>query len=1042
MKQPGLLLSVLLVAAEAVYPQAQVSSGDLTGHISDPKGAAVSAAKVTASDSERAITRSAIAGDNGEYRIPLLPPGTYSVRIEAKGFTTKVMQGVTIQVGQTLRLSAQLEVGAVTTEVTVQAEPPVIETERSQQANTIEKQRIQNLPINRRNYLDFALLAPGVVETTDLVDSTDYRVVQTPQSGLSFGGSNGRGNNFTIDGVENYLNSGGVRSSISQEAVQEFQINRNSYSAEFGNSFGGTVNIVTRAGTNGVHGDLFGYLRQRSLQARNYFDPVKSAFTRGQYGATLSAPLQRDKTFVFVAFERLDRHETSFVPILQDRTAFGTLTPSQQQLANFFDHAPVPALQALGPLMRQYLITNNFPATVALFNNNSGEFPFSEGANQFSARLDHSFSARDNFFFRGNFNNGTSQNSQLGALIGFNRGRSIGTWDGTAAVGNTWIKDNHWVSETRLMFGYNKLAVTPTDPFGPDITIAGYGSFGREIFLPSTTFERHFQGQQYMDYASGHHTVKFGIDVNPVRDVVRSETFFGGRFAFGAQIPLGLLLPQLTGDPNATNTLISALTAFGQQALIPNLNQPLTALQAYNLGLPTLYQQGFGNPNWTAWFKRVGLFVQDSWKVSPQFLLNVGLRYDVEGEPTPLHTDFHNFGPRIGFAWTPLAGGKTVVRGGYGIYYAQINAQIANLPDTLNGVQIAQAAITALGIPGLLNPRTHQPLTSFDVYQTLLAQGVIGHRTITQQDLVQFGLQPGPNAPGRVLFGITSDYVNPYAQQASFEIERAIGSVAISAGYQFTGGRRLPRILDRNLYYTGHLPTGQPTFGFYNPAILQNNVEESTANSAYHALILQATKRFSNHFTLNAHYTYSKAIDEVTDFNSDFEPQDQLNANADRGLSSFDQRHRFVFSGVLESPASNKWLRDFTLAPIIQASSGRPFNVQTGYDNFGDNHPTVHRPWGAGRNIGHGPDFFVADLRLARRFVLGTERSRNLEITAEGFNLLNRTNFKSVNSIVGTLGLADLPHPLVGNRGAPTDPLAFTAAFDPRQFQFGVKFNF
>jgi len=238
--------------------------------------------------------------------------------------------------------------------------------------------------------------------------------------------------------------------------------------------------------------------------------------------------------------------------------------------------------------MRRYLIANNFPATLALFHSNSGNFPFSEDGNQFSARLDHSFSARDNLFFRANFNNGTSQNSELGALIGFNRGRSIGTWDGAVVLGNTFIKDNHWVSETRLMFGYDKLAVTPTDKFGPDITIAGYGSFGREIFLPSTTIERHFQLQQYMDYAHGRHTVKFGVDVNPVRDVARSETFFGGRFQFGAQIPLGLLLPQLTGDPNAAATLVSALTAFGQQALIPALSQPLTSLQAYNLGLPTL----------------------------------------------------------------------------------------------------------------------------------------------------------------------------------------------------------------------------------------------------------------------------------------------------------------------------------------------------------------------------------------------------------------------------------------------------------------------
>jgi hypothetical protein len=419
----------------------------------------------------------------------------------------------------------------------------------------------------------------------------------------------------------------------------------------------------------------------------------------------------------------------------------------------------------------------------------------------------------------------------------------------------------------------------------------------------------------------------------------------------------------------------------------------------------------------------------------------VGVRYDLEGEPSPLATDRNNLAPRVGFSWTPSADSKTVVRGGFGIYYSQINGQIPNLAATLNGTQIAQAAITPLGIPGLNNPRTGQPLTSFDVYQTLLAEGVIGKRPITQQDLTQFGLQPGPNAPGRVIFGIAKDYVNPYAEQASFEIERAVGNLAVSAAYQFTRGARLPRILDRNLHYTGATAGGQPTYGFFDPSILQDNVEESTAKSFYHAVTFQVTRQFSSHFSLNAHYTFSKAIDEVTDFNSDFEPQDQLNARADRGLSSFDQRHRFVFSGLIASPAKNVVLRDFTLSPILDANSGRPFNLLTGFDNFGDRHATNHRPFGAGRNIGHGPGYFSADMRLARRFPFADGR-HDVEFTAEGFNLLNRTNFKSVNSVVGSLALAQLPNPIVGSVGSPTAPLSFTAAFPARQFQLGLKINF
>ncbi len=1042
LSKPCLLAAAIVLAGTTAFAQAQASAGDVTGTVTDANGAVIRGARVTVLSPDRGLTRTATSGDSGEFRLPLLPPGTYSLRAEAPGFTTRVVEGMVVEVGQTLSLHVQLEVGAVTTEVTVLAEAPVVETERTQQATTLNQQRIQNLPINRRNYLDFALLAPGVVETSSLVDSNDYRVIQAPQSGLSFGGSNGRGNNFTVDGVENYMNSGGLRASVSQEAVQEFQINRNSFAAEFGNAFGGTVNIITKGGTNGLHGNVFGFLRHRDLQARNFFDPAKSAFTRGQYGATGSGPLQRDRTFLFLGYERLDRHETSFVPILQDRSAFASLTPSQQQLADFFDHAPIPQLQAFGPLMRRYLITNNFPSTLRLFNENSGTFPFSESVNQVAARLDHHFSPRDTLFFRGNFANSANENAQLGALIGFNRGRSIHNWDGTVMAANTAILNDRWVSETRIMFGYDRLGVIPNDPYGPDITISGFGSFGREIFLPSTTFERHYQLQQNLNVVSGSHSVKFGVDINPVRDVVRSETFFGGRFNFGSQIPLGLLLPQLTGDPNAAATLAATLTALGQSALIANLSQPISALQSYNLGLPDLYQQGFGDPNWTAWFKRAGFFVQDSWKVTPRFVLNVGLRYDLEGEPPPLHTDKNNLAPRLGFAWTPFAGGKTVIRGGAGLYYSQINAQIVNLPATLDGVQIAQVAITALGIPGLNNPRTGQPLKSFDIYQTLAAQGVIGSRTIARSDLTQFGLEPGPNAFGRVLFGITDDYVNPYAQQASLEIEHGIGSVALSASYEYTRGIRLPRILDRNLFYTGRLPSGQPTFGFYNPAILQNNVEESTASSFYHALVLQVSKRFSRNVSFTTHYTFSKAIDEVTDFNSDFEPQDQLNARDERALSSFDQRQRFVFSGVFESPSKNVIFRDFTLSPIVQASSPRPFNILTGTDIYGDRHPTVHRPFGAGRNIGRGPNFFTVDMRLTRRFPFGAEARHNVEFTAEGFNLLNRTNFRSVNNVVGAVPLSSLPNPIEGHRGSPTDPLAFTAAHDARQFQFGLKINF
>ncbi len=1021
-----------LVSALA-FGQAQINSGDIQGTVADESGGVIAGAKVTASDPDRGIARAAVTGSDGRYAVPLLPPGMYRLRVEAAGFTTKAIEKVEVRVGETVNLRVELAVGAIASEVSVVAETPVVETERTQQSNTIESVRIGNLPINRRRYLDFALLTPGVVETNDLVDGTDYRVVQTPQSGLSFGGSNGRGNAFSIDGIENYFNSGGVRPSISQEAVQEFQINRSTFSAEFGGAFGGVINVVSKSGTNNYHGNLFGFLRQRSLQARNTFDPVKSAFTRVQSGATLGGPVKRDRTFFFAALERLDRHETAFVPILQDRSAFNRLTPSQESLAAFLTASGSPQLAAIGAGLRQALVPSNNPRTVALFDRNSGNFPFSESATQISARLDHRASARHDLFFRGNLTESPSENAQLGALIAFNRGRSIDVLDGTLMASDTFILNPRWVAQTRLAFSYNRLDVIPTDPNGPSLDITGFGFFGREIFLPSTTFERHWQLQHVWNSHGSGHDFKFGTDINPARDTVRSETFFSGRFSFGNRVPLGAVLNGMLRDPNGAANLAKTVAGAGRPDLAAAISAPITALQSFSLGLPEFYQQGFGDPNWLGWTNRYNFFLQDTWRVLPSLSLNLGVRYELETNPEIVGTDPNNIAPRFGFAWT--AARNTVVRGGYGLYYSHIDTQVPNVADTLSGKQIAQVFVPLTGIPGLNNPRTGAPLTAGDIYQGLAGQGILGTRPITRDDIAPFGLRPSVNAPLSVVFGIVDDFVNPYAQQASLEVEHGVGNWAFSAAYNFNRAAHLVRILDRNLYYAGRRPDGVPLFGFYNPLLSQRNIFESTANSFYHAFTAQISRRMAGRLALNAHYTFSKAMDEVTDFNTDFEPNDQLNARAERALSSFHQKHRAVANAVVEAPLG------FLFSPIVIASSGRPFNILTGFDNLGDRHSTTHRPVHAGRNIGKGPDYVTLDARVSKRIALGGEH-RNLEFVAEGFNLLNRTNFRTANNTVGDVRLQDLPSPLVGRRGSPTEPLSFTSAFDPRQFQLGVKLNF
>lgn len=918
---------------------------------------------------------------------------------------------------------------------------PVVDVERVQQADTISLRQVRELPINRRDYLNLATLTPGVAEINNYVGITDAPLVQAPNSGLSFGGNNGRGNVFWLDGSENYVNTGGVRPSISQEAVAEFHVDRSSYSAEFGGGIGGIVNIVSQSGSNQIHGDMFGFLRHRSIQARNYFDPGKAAFTRTQMGATLGAPIQKDRTFVFLGFERLQREETAFVPILSDRSIFSTLLPSQQQLVDVFNVLPIAQFKQLAMVTEQALKTDNFPSTLALFNANSGLFPLSERNALGSVRVDHAFSDNHRLFARFNAANGDSQNSGEG-LIGYNRGLVLSTSDRTLMFNDTRVISERLVSESRLLFNRTLYSVANRDRIGPSLEINGYGYFGKDSVLPSDLREWHGQFQQNLFYTKGRHSLRFGIDINPVHDSALVQTNLGGRFSFGQYLPLGTLYNVFNNDPNTQNLIITALKLFGHPEAIPNLDAPITALQAFNLGIPSVYIQAFGDPTWRGWFFRYNGFINDVFHVNPHLTVNIGLRYEHEENPPELNTNPNNFAPRVGLAWSPFNDRKTVIRTGYGLFYQRSLAQNAVAVETQSGTKYNQIVVPLTGLPGSKNPATGQPYTSADIYQTLLAQGVIGTRQIAASDLRQFGIVPGPNFPYQVVFVRPVNWKTTYAQQASFEIERAIKGFSVSAAYNFTRSAHLPRIRDLNVKYGPPGPHGEPTFLPVDPLTSELIALESAANSFYNALIVQVVRRFGSRFTLNAHYTFSKSIDEVSDLN--FLPNDSLNARKERALSAFDQRHRVVGSAIWDLPgtgrrgdgAVNALFGGFVLSPIVVASSGRPFNVVTGVDY------NSRRPEGAGRNIGRGPNFFTADIRLSRRFPLGHRDQLALELIGEGFNLLNRTNFLRLNNTVGNLTVDELPHPLVGKRGNPTEPLSFLSAYDPRQFQFAIKVHF
>jgi hypothetical protein len=1209
-----LILTVVcgLLGSAVVFGQAQSNAADLQGVVRDPQGAVVVGASVTARNPGTNFSRTVQTNDEGYYLIVSLPPGDYEVSVEAPTYKKSIIPSYTLTVGARADLDVALEVGQISEVVNVTAgDQPVIETSRTTVSGTIEQQRIENLPINQRDYLGFATTMSTVNR------GNDRPIGPAPSSGLNIGGQRGRSTLVQVDGADNTDNSvNASRSTVSQEAVQEFQVATNSYAPEFGRATGGIINVVTKAGTNNFRGNLFGFLRHRSFQARNAFAPIADPpFTRAQYGATLGGPIKKNRTFFFTAFEQRRRQESGFftsdvasglngsitigAPFLPFTNVYNSITPAQAAFigaelasgvparisnaityATFASAAGQTALNGRSTLIspggaitagtqiggRFFLsgapvpLTTDASGRLIAFRPLSGLqkiFPISEATTFFSVRGDHKINTNNQLSIRFGYNpsdldgiQDESQNQTLGQND-FSRTGIQKLRDTTFVTSLSSVLSNTMVNEAAFQFGRRKASFDSQVP-GVALQITGTAFMGSNPFSPVDRTENRYQFRDNLNWLSGNHSFKFGGDINFIDVKARFDLNFPALFNFSGV---------------AASTLSAAFIP-GLSAAAPDL----TPVQSYGLGVPSAFIEGFGNPNSGIKNKPIAFFAQDSWKVRPNLTLNYGVRYDVEltdtiapvaftdpltgialsaqdfqnaqdsvGVQQGFPRDTNNWAPRVGFAWDIKGKGKTVVRGAYGLFYDHPLLAVAFNSDIADGSQ--QQQFTTV-LPG--SPAPTASLNLLQIFQGTVVPGVtpgVAASAVYQNGRLRFDSSKfvgfGPVLPFTLF--VAKDFEYAYANQANFAVEHQLSKdVSISASYVFVGAHHLPHPQDINSTNQANLienfrrfanraptstteaylfsvpTTSSATYtviipglvarsnfpgggvfvntlaaNFFRPSapnyffLASNGVSKalfdgaivgsvrtpglvsplgevdaqlSDGNSNYNALNLEVKKRFSRNMQFLASYTWSHSIDDSSDLQTLLKPQNNRNFLAERSDSLFDQRHRFVFSGVMTSPGGwrsadsfgKRFFSNFTVAPILEVSSGRPFNIISAVDRNGDQQGSNERPSVAsdgtlvlpaffadgslGRNSGTTHGYASLDLGVTRRINLG-ERY-HLDIIAQGFNLFNRFNEAAASPFYTDVNAFQQR---AGNGRYFSRP---TAAYDPRQFQFGLKLNF
>ncbi len=927
-------------------------TGTITGTVTDPSGAVVPKAHVTVRDEGTNTGRDADTNEDGDYTVALLPPGRYSVSIDKSGFRRSIIHSVSVDVDQTVRLDFALQVGAAAEELNVTDTPPLVQSDTSTLGQVVDNRLVQQLPLNERNFLTFALLVPGAHLPAEGSQNS------TQGGAISVNGAREQSNNFLLDGVDNndpYINQYVALPPI--DAIQEFKVQASDYSAEFGRGGGAQVNVILKSGTNEFHGSLFEYFRNRRMDAKNFFDfPDCTAnsvagtcgdiprFDRNQFGGTLGGPLRKNKTFFFLAYEGLRLRQATTrqatVPTAAQwqaaaglaQTLFGCpLNPSCQTGQNAFHLYPA------GNVGADLANSNTFLSSPVIRNTE----------NLVSAKVDEHASPADTISLHysladeNRFNPFDPVNS-FTALPGYgsftgNHGQNAGIeWMrvfrstivnefrlGFTRLRSTVLQQNHG-NDISTQLGFPPVLTNPVDLGSPNINVIGFDGIGAPINYPQDRQDTTLQLADNVAWTVGRNQFKIGVDVHRVRIdnyldfLVRGDWFFLGQTAAGI---LGAF-----GDPTPCSG--------------PPPDDPLTCSLGQLLGgVPDYALAVSGNTYNSLRSHGVSTYLQDDIHVIPRFVLNVGMRYEyntppveaknrfsvpdlvpcplpcastpqfslagTNGIPRATYNPSHgDIAPRIGFAWRPLKTERWVVRSAYGIFY--------------------ESAISNINILPRINPPFYN-LAAF--FQTPTCPGGL----CTVQDiLLQTGLQSG------VVQGntIARDFRDGYMQQWNADLQYEVGpNWMVDVAYVGSKGTRLANVLDLN---QANPLTGTP-YGQFSSVLFV----ESNANSSYHSMQVRSERRLSHGLEFLAAYTFSKSIDDISSiFGGNVGsglPQNSQDLSADRGLSDFNAKHRLSLSFLYDLPTGHVWadgpgwgrklLQNWQAGGILTAQSGSPFTV-------------------------------------------------------------------------------------------------------------------